>query len=82
MELWIVFHDEGLSLRRYLYTPHQSDNIVIFEPSDFWKQLRLADGGREVLKVIMQQILEGAQVLHEKNITHRDLKVSWWTLFI
>lgn len=33
MELWIVFHDEGLSLRRYLYTPHKSDSMVIFEPS-------------------------------------------------
>jgi hypothetical protein len=51
LQLWIVFHDEGISLQRFLYSPSTSGSLVMYEPSEFWRRLRLAQGGREVIKV-------------------------------
>lgn len=39
-QLWIVFYDEGLSLRKYLYTPTRADGVILYEPSEFWKRMR------------------------------------------
>lgn len=83
LELWIVFHDEGTSLRRFLYSPHErrggarpKRNGVLFEPSDFWRQLRTAEGGPEVIRGLMRQIVEGAAEVHATGAAHRDLKPS------
>ena len=100
LELWIVFRDEGASLRRFLYSPRQQQQgqgqpipdgrgggatrqqgglggrPVLFEPSEFWRQLRTAEGGPEVIRGLMRQIVEGAAEVHMAGAAHRDLKPS------
>lgn len=94
LELWIVFRDEGTSLRTLLYSPRQQQQpnspgkaaagggggggkgSVLFEPSEIWRQLRTAEGGREVIRGFMRQIVEGAAEVHATGAAHRDLKVG------
>ncbi len=101
LELWVVFRDEGTSLRRFLYSPHErppappsppsgrrkaggssssssnsrGDKAVLFEPSEFWRQLRTAEGGPEVIRALLRQVVEGAAEVHAAGAAHRDLKV-------
>ncbi|KAF0694167.1 Aste57867_14927 [Aphanomyces stellatus] len=79
-ELWLVFFDEGISLRHYIYTKTRSLSSVLFEPSLFWKRMRVDEEGGDVLKEILRQLLQGVAALHDRGITHRDIKVrrlSW-----
>eukprot|EP00501_MAST-03F_sp_TOSAG23-6_P001694 GSMAST32.ASY1.ANO1.1765.1 assembled CDS len=80
-DLWLVFHDEGRSLRDFLYSRHElSSGAVYFskihEPSSLWRELRTGKGGLNVLRGIWLQITEGVALLHQMDITHRDLKPS------
>lgn len=89
LELWIVFRDEGTSLRRFLYSPREQRRAgtrpksrrdvgappLLFEPSEFWRQLRTAEGGPEVIRGLLRQIVEGAAEVHATGAAHRDLKV-------
>ncbi|GMF37111.1 unnamed protein product [Phytophthora fragariaefolia] len=85
-ELWLVFYDEGKSLRQYLYeklevvygTDDQGDTGagVVLQPSHFWKKLRTDARGENVLREIMRQLLQAVAALHARGITHRDIKPS------
>ncbi|ETV84535.1 CMGC protein kinase, variant 1 [Aphanomyces astaci] len=75
-ELWLVFYDEGISLRHYMYSKTKSHMSVLVEPSLFWKRMRLEDDGAGVYKEILRQLLEAVAVLHDQGITHRDIKPS------
>lgn len=75
-ELWLVFHDEGLSLRQYLYEKQRGADSVIFQRSRFWTRLRREDGGMNVVRETMRQLLEAVQVLHARGVIHRDIKPS------
>lgn len=76
-ELWLVFHDEGISLRHYLYASRDSAHTaLLFETSPFWHKLRMDAHGEDVLREIMRQLIEGVAALHDRGITHRDIKPS------
>ncbi|OQS06191.1 phosphatase 1L [Thraustotheca clavata] len=75
-ELWLVFYDEGISLREYMYTTTRSASSVLFQPSLFWHRMRVEDGGSHVLKEIMRQLLQAVAAVHAKGIVHRDIKPS------
>ncbi len=50
VELWIVFHYEGMSLQKYLYAANNVFGSVRYDPSKFWRDLRLSANGPEVGK--------------------------------
>uniref|UniRef100_A0AAV1U655 Uncharacterized protein n=1 Tax=Peronospora matthiolae TaxID=2874970 RepID=A0AAV1U655_9STRA len=82
-ELWLVFYDEGKSLRQYLYEKLQvvnghghGDAGVVLQPSPFWKKLRADGRGESALREIMCQLLQVVAALHARGITHRDIKPS------
>ncbi|OWZ10984.1 Serine/threonine protein kinase [Phytophthora megakarya] len=82
-ELWLVFYDEGKSLRQYLYekleVAYGADGHgggVVLQPSHFWEKLRTDVRGENVLREIIRQVLQGVAALHTLDITHRDIKPS------
>ncbi|ETW00733.1 CMGC protein kinase [Aphanomyces invadans] len=75
-ELWLVFYDEGISLRHYIYTKTKSQKFVVVEPSLFWKRMRTEAEGAGVYREILRQLLQAVAALHERGITHRDIKPS------
>lgn len=76
-ELWLVFRDEGVSLKRYLYTRVASRGSVVVVPSEFWHRLRMDQRAEQkVMRQILLQILNGVHEIHSSNTTHRDLKPS------
>ena len=75
-DLWLVFRDEGESLRNFLYSQIGASAIV--EPSPEWVKLKL-NSGRDTFKVIhdiMFNILQGLHQIHTRGVTHRDIKPS------
>jgi serine/threonine protein kinase/serine/threonine protein phosphatase PrpC len=82
-ELWLVFYDEGKSLRQYLYEKLEvvygasgGGAGVVLQPSRFWEKLRTDARGENVLREIMRQLLQAVAALHARGITHRDIKPS------
>ena len=71
----LVFHDEGVSLQKLLYSVTMSKVSAVVEPSLLWRKLRTAKGASS-LRGIMQQIVASVAALHFKGITHRDVKPS------
>jgi len=78
---WLVFRDEGLSLRDLFYSTKQPDGeaagaeqMVMVQPSSLWLRMRLDVSGRRVLRHMLVQFFEGLASLHARNVTHRDLK--------
>jgi serine/threonine protein kinase len=71
-ELWLVFEDEGTSLKNFLYEFTPSGTV---EPSNFWKKLReTGQKGNELRREIARQLVLGLNSLAIQHIVHRDVK--------
>lgn len=50
--MWLVFRDEGVSLRHYLYTEREAEGFVLHGQSNFWRDMRLDPKGPEASDVL------------------------------
>ncbi|KAK6937572.1 Protein kinase domain [Dillenia turbinata] len=85
-EIWLVFHYEGLSLSKLIYTmeeiekevsggrEEQVKHVQILRPSKWWKWLKTTEAGEEEMRNIIWQLLMALKSCHDRNITHRDIK--------
>ena len=86
---WLVFRDEGVSLRDLFYSWREpakgmpgegnapgAEQMVAVQPSALWLRLRLDASGGHVLRHMLRHLFEGLESLHARNVTHRDLKVA------
>ncbi|GKU86510.1 hypothetical protein SLEP1_g1023 [Rubroshorea leprosula] len=83
-EIWLVFHYEGISLSKLIYTVEESKNaneenaeiksVRILHPSKWWYWLKTTEEGQEEMRRIIWQLLMALKSCHDRNITHRDIK--------
>ncbi|KAL6841604.1 hypothetical protein ACP4OV_028543 [Aristida adscensionis] len=84
-EIWLVYHNEGHSLSKLIYTAEETklvtgDNnerirhIQVLHPSKWWYWLRTTKAGQKQMQTLLWQLLMGLKACHDRNITHRDIK--------
>ncbi|XP_047315868.1 uncharacterized protein LOC124919630 [Impatiens glandulifera] len=79
-DIWLVFHHEGMSLSKLLYTAKEVENngsiehIQVLQPSKWWNWLKTTDDGQEEMRNLVWQLLMALKSCHDRNITHRDIK--------
>ncbi|KAK4273099.1 hypothetical protein QN277_021562 [Acacia crassicarpa] len=85
-ELWLVFHYEGISLSKLMYTvdeaydtadrerSEQAKYVQILRPSKWWHWLKTTEEGQQEMRNIIWQLLMALKSCHDRNITHRDIK--------
>ncbi|XP_022145963.1 uncharacterized protein LOC111015293 isoform X2 [Momordica charantia] len=81
-EIWLVFHYEGMSLSKLVYSIQDSDeetvepkkHVQILQPSKWWHWLKTTEAGQEEMKHLIRQLLMALKSCHDRNITHRDIK--------
>ncbi|KAL9357866.1 hypothetical protein Peur_051119 [Populus x canadensis] len=85
-EIWLVFHHEGVSLSKLIYTVEEVENvsdrekveevkrIEVLQPSKWWHWLKTTKAGKEEMRNLLWQLLIALKSCHDRNITHRDIK--------
>ncbi|XP_022996359.1 uncharacterized protein LOC111491615 isoform X1 [Cucurbita maxima] len=81
-EIWLVFHYEGISLSKLIYSIEDADeekveqknHVQILQPSKWWHWLKTTEAGQEEMKSLIRQLLMALKSCHDRNITHRDIK--------
>lgn len=85
-EIWLVFHHEGVSLSKLMYTVEDVDShadgeriergkhVQILQTSKWWRWLKTTQEGQEQMRSLIWQLLLGIKSCHDRNITHRDIK--------
>lgn len=84
-DIWLVFHHEGISLSKLIYTVEEAENsasaedadvksVQILRPSKWWYWLKTTEKGKEEMRSIIWQLLMALKSCHARNITHRDIK--------
>lgn len=68
-EIWLVFHHEGVSLSKLMYTVEDVDNhadgerveqvkhVQILRPSKWWHWLKTTEAGQEEMRSLMWQLV-------------------------
>jgi len=72
-ELWLVFEDEGRSLKSFLY---RTSAMGLIKPSEFWHRLRTQQNGPRLRRELIRHVVLGLDALVRRGITHRDIKPS------
>ena len=75
-DYWLVFKDEGVSLRSMMYASTFDGTNVFFEPSEVWRRLRTTSEGAVSLQGLTQHVVEAVSQLHSMQITHRGGSIS------
>ena len=71
-EMWLVFENEGNSLKNLLYESTPTGTIT---PSAFWRKLReTGSKGFAVRREIARQLVLGLHSLWQRRVIHRDVK--------
>ncbi|TYJ21285.1 hypothetical protein E1A91_A08G054900v1 [Gossypium mustelinum] len=85
-EIWLVFHYEGMSLSKLMYTMEEAvhnaaeerveevKQVRVLRPSKWWHWLRTTEEGQEEMRDLIWQLLVALKSCHDRNITHRDIK--------
>ncbi|XP_017979335.1 PREDICTED: uncharacterized protein LOC18613280 isoform X4 [Theobroma cacao] len=85
-EIWLVFHYEGMSLSKLMYTVEEAEKnateekveevkqVQVLRPSKWWHWLKTTEEGHEEMRNLIQQLLVALKSCHDRNITHRDIK--------
>ncbi|KGN61734.2 hypothetical protein Csa_006170 [Cucumis sativus] len=81
-EIWLVFHYEGTSLSKLMYSIENADeekveqknHVQILRPSKWWHWLKTTEAGQAEMKNLIRQLLMALKSCHDRNITHRDIK--------
>ncbi|XVE77828.1 hypothetical protein DITRI_Ditri13aG0093700 [Diplodiscus trichospermus] len=83
-EIWLVFHYEGMSLSKLMYTMEEGEHdateaeevkqVQVLRPSKWWHWLKTTDDGQEEMRNLIRQLLVALKSCHDRNITHRDIK--------
>ncbi|XP_022727552.1 uncharacterized protein LOC111283351 isoform X2 [Durio zibethinus] len=85
-EIWLVFHYEGMSLSKLMYTVEEAERnateekveevkqVQILRPSKWWHWLKTTEEGQEEMRNLIRQLLVALKSCHDRNITHRDIK--------
>ncbi|SBT80032.1 serine/threonine protein kinase, putative [Plasmodium malariae] len=75
MYVWLAFANEGYSLSKHLFDT-DTNNSGMLTPSKLWWSIKKQNIGMLVLKDLLRQILNGINIAHKKDITHRDIKME------
>lgn len=87
-EIWLVFQNEGTSLSKLIYTTESMDTdgdvensdrvryIQVLRPSTWWHWLKTTEAGKETMRSLIWQLLMALKSCHDRNITHRDIKLE------
>ena len=74
-DLWLVFHDEGVSLYQSIFQPTIVGQLSVMTRSLFWRHMR--QYSHTVLGHIFKQILASLDRIHtDLHIVHRDIKLE------
>ena len=66
-ELWLVFHDEGTSLKQYLYTEELTADYILYGQSNQWREMKQARDSA-VMRGLLYQLIKGVAELNALGI--------------